>query len=276
MKHHQKLAYGIDRLAFWIVVVNLVLASFLLISFTDLLTQLLMEDALVETAGAAFLLLTAIVLLAASFHLFRRKSSLKGIARWRFIAVLGAGILFLVAFGEEISWGQRIFQFETPEFVEELNRQNEINLHNLDTRMFNNAVETLVLLIILISTVWIHRQKDRLFGFVIPSYWLILSLQMIAAYVTYNYVKTQDYTIYLVLLYFVIVHYRARNWHKLGYVVVAIITITSVGMLNAYFRDLHSRNGLREFRECLFSFIFFIYSLSIYLQCKYEDFRMSP
>jgi hypothetical protein len=36
-----------------------------------------------------------------------------------------------VSFGEEISWGQRIFGWGTPEFLGELNAQNETNLHNL-------------------------------------------------------------------------------------------------------------------------------------------------
>jgi hypothetical protein len=39
------------------------------------------------------------------------------------------GLFFIV--GEEISWGQRLFGIETPEFLEESNRQRELNLHNI-------------------------------------------------------------------------------------------------------------------------------------------------
>ncbi len=33
--------------------------------------------------------------------------------------------------GEEISWGQRIFNIETPWFLAEANAEKETNLHNL-------------------------------------------------------------------------------------------------------------------------------------------------
>ena len=36
-----------------------------------------------------------------------------------------------MGFGEEISWGQRVFGFETPEALKEVNEQDEFNLHNL-------------------------------------------------------------------------------------------------------------------------------------------------
>jgi len=37
----------------------------------------------------------------------------------------------IVAAGEEMSWGQRIFNFQTPDFIARANRQSEFNLHNL-------------------------------------------------------------------------------------------------------------------------------------------------
>jgi len=40
-------------------------------------------------------------------------------------------ILFFVGFGEEISWGQRILNFETPEALKQVNLQNETNIHNI-------------------------------------------------------------------------------------------------------------------------------------------------
>ena len=40
-------------------------------------------------------------------------------------------LFFFVCAGEEISWGQRVLGFETPEKVKEVNEQGELNLHNL-------------------------------------------------------------------------------------------------------------------------------------------------
>ncbi len=42
------------------------------------------------------------------------------------------GLMFLVCFGEEISWGQRIVGYETPQAIQARNMQNEFNIHNLD------------------------------------------------------------------------------------------------------------------------------------------------
>ena len=48
-----------------------------------------------------------------------------------FLYMLGMGLFFLVCAGEELSWGQRIFGFGTPEKFTEINEQQEFNLHNL-------------------------------------------------------------------------------------------------------------------------------------------------
>lgn len=62
------------------------------------------------------------------------------------------GALFVWAAGEEISWGQRIIGFETTEFMEEFNDQDEVNLHNLvvggvklDEVLFGPVMSTLIL-----------------------------------------------------------------------------------------------------------------------------------
>jgi hypothetical protein len=44
-------------------------------------------------------------------------------------AVFAAASLFV--FGEELSWGQRLFGFGTPEPLQEINNQDEVTLHNV-------------------------------------------------------------------------------------------------------------------------------------------------
>lgn len=53
----------------------------------------------------------------------------KAIDKRVFFFVLGI-LLFLFAM-EEVSWGQRIFNLQTPESLKEVNYQNEINVHNI-------------------------------------------------------------------------------------------------------------------------------------------------
>ncbi len=43
---------------------------------------------------------------------------------------LAAGIFFII--GEEVSWGQRLFGWETPEALKAVNRQHETNIHSLE------------------------------------------------------------------------------------------------------------------------------------------------
>ncbi len=41
------------------------------------------------------------------------------------------GVLCVIFLGEEISWGQRLFNYPTPALIAEINTQEEFNLHNL-------------------------------------------------------------------------------------------------------------------------------------------------
>lgn len=55
------------------------------------------------------------------------------------ISVLLCLVLFVMA-GEELSWGQRIFGWSTPESYAKINAQSETNLHNLATQAFQNTL----------------------------------------------------------------------------------------------------------------------------------------
>ena len=61
-----------------------------------------------------------------------RLVKLWGAKPWRFRIMTGLLALFcFFGAGEELSWGQRIFDFDTPEFFQEHNAQQETGLHNL-------------------------------------------------------------------------------------------------------------------------------------------------
>ena len=53
------------------------------------------------------------------------------------------GLLYY--FFEEISWGQHIFQWQTPELFQKLNTQSETNLHNI-SNLFNQLPRNLLLI----------------------------------------------------------------------------------------------------------------------------------
>lgn len=83
------------------------------------------EDGPVEWATAVALLAAAAV---AAFTALRPAGGRRGLHA---VTWVGLTLLCLFAAGEEISWGQRIFSFATPEFFLQHNAQRETNLHNL-------------------------------------------------------------------------------------------------------------------------------------------------
>lgn len=59
------------------------------------------------------------------------------------LALLVIGAVVLAGAMEEISWGQRLVGFETPDALDRLNDQGEFNLHNvLDSEIFSALVHT--------------------------------------------------------------------------------------------------------------------------------------
>ena len=101
------------------------------------------EDGFVEYMGAAFFLVSSIL---AGFLAIRYEMPF----RHRFMLSCLSVFLF-VFFGEEISWGQRIFDIDTLEVMKGANVQNENNIHNL----FGYLLPSLFLIAVLIYGVLI-------------------------------------------------------------------------------------------------------------------------
>jgi hypothetical protein len=87
---------------------------------SDLVAGLGEEDSLVENLSALLMFAAAVMYLV----LF---------IRTRNYFHLLFTLLFIFGAGEEISWGQRIFNFDTPELMMEKNVQQEFNFHNLES-----------------------------------------------------------------------------------------------------------------------------------------------
>lgn len=76
--------------------------------------------------------MTVLALFLGGSICFYRVVILKPFRKWPFIlGLILFGLLFYFGVGEEISWGQRIFDFETPEIIKQYNTQGEFNIHNL-------------------------------------------------------------------------------------------------------------------------------------------------
>ena len=101
------------------------LAAAATVVYPPLYIWLLAEDSLVEWLQFLSLLAAAIFLTFIAVRL--PASGQRGMAV--VYGLVGAAAWFLA--GEEISWGQRIFGWQTPESMEQINRQGETTLHNI-------------------------------------------------------------------------------------------------------------------------------------------------
>ena len=109
-------------------VVLLLVAIGVIIAFYDLRMYeglYVKEDGFIEW-------LTVMALLAGAYLSFYRAIKIKGSKGKLFLlASIFFGAVFIFGAGEEISWGQRIFNVESPDFFVKHNSQGETNLHNL-------------------------------------------------------------------------------------------------------------------------------------------------
>ena len=118
------------------------------------------EDGFIENGSAIFLLSSSLLLLYRLFKLFKHKDLF-----WK-IGILAMSLVFFFGAGEEISWGQRIFNVESSQYFIENNAQGETNLHNLvveDTKinkLIFSQFLTVVLVIYLIIAPFLYRKFD--------------------------------------------------------------------------------------------------------------------
>jgi len=136
--------------------------------------RLTKEDNIVEWLTVVFLLLAAV------FSILQAAMSRRGVYRfvWFFILFAIACCFFAV---EEISWGQRLFGVDSPEYFMTYSDQQEINVHNVVNKTFSVRTKHIaawallgygVALPILARSRWVHSKLNKL-GIVIPPEVLI-------------------------------------------------------------------------------------------------------
>jgi hypothetical protein len=116
------------------------------------------EDGYVEYGTALFLFCSSLLLVYRFIKLYKLKKLL-----WR-VGILAIILVFIFGAGEEISWGQRIFNVESSQYFLENNAQGETNLHNMvvDGKKINKIIFsqllTAILIIYLIFTPILFRK----------------------------------------------------------------------------------------------------------------------
>lgn len=127
--HDRPTSLRIAIIAIFLATIGAFLGSFAIDAET--LNRLSWEDGLIENAGSFFFLVAAGGFFAVFLLSFKGGPDSSGFNPRRAVVFGLLAALMFVCFGEEISWGQRIFGWETPAALSSANAQNEINFHNL-------------------------------------------------------------------------------------------------------------------------------------------------
>ena len=131
----------------------------------------LREDGPIENLTFAAFLLGSVMLFAAALADRRLLP--------RCAYVLG-GMALLFFGGEEISWGQRIIEFKTPDFMADLNIQGEFNIHNIEAVQYGVVTlrkqKAVIFMLCLAACAAFFARKNRVLGIPSPSIPLTLAL----------------------------------------------------------------------------------------------------
>jgi hypothetical protein len=176
---------GVSRTAalFWAIAPIVLAGGVGLAAFVrPIYRWLILEDGPIEWLQVGLLAVLAVlgVLIGARLLMDRR---------------VGFGLVYLAGavaaafiLGEEISWGQRIFGWATPEELEELNRQGETNIHNIGTVLlaFNLVMMVSALLAAVVPMVWYRmatvRRRSATESLFIPPLFLVPGFALAFAY----------------------------------------------------------------------------------------------
>ncbi len=133
---------------------------------------------------------TVVMLMLGIFVCFRRVWLLKDQRGLIFLFMTSLlGLFFFFGAGEEISWGQRLFNIESSEFFTEHNAQGEMNLHNLvvkDTKLnkviFGRGIGILLVLYLFVL-IPLYKRKEAVKQFLDKFAVPIAQNYQIAAYI---------------------------------------------------------------------------------------------
>ena len=251
---------GLAQLCYILVCAHVLFFGYIAIADLNIYIFLTWEDGWVENLTAAAFFLAGIALFVAALSERRLFP--------RCVYIIGAATLMFFT-GEEISWGQRVIGFDTPNFLADLNEQEEVNIHNLyDVRVFIGQMrrEALFALGIAGCAAFFCR-NDRVFGIASPPILLTLSILVMLSYVyrggsEFPYflplIMTWQRGLLLLLLLFALF---SRNF-KLS---IAAAASMALNVAIAYLDYQHSYIAFWEVNEYLLGMISLFYALAALL-----------
>ena len=254
---------SLSKLSFGIMVVLVLLLSFLLVTNTVTYDILSREDHLAEYISALFLLIASLFFFKSLFFLISEKQYANKLL---LIIVSFCAVVFFMAAGEEISWGQRLFDIPTPEYLKQVNDQNELNLHNINKRFFDRLLDRLTILLVLIGSILLILQKDKILSVKAPNVYIICCFAITPFYRQQNNLNFH-HSIYIALIALLGFYIIKKMKQPLWAIITTILITIGIQIIHSKYHHLFPlhNNSANEFKEFLFSGCLLLYSYEIML-----------
>jgi hypothetical protein len=181
---------------------------------SQLFEILYLEDGIFESLTPVLMVIST-VLIGASIPKLRRDPQL---VRYRNLLTLIyfflISLFFLNAM-EEISWGQRIFGWETPQTFEG-NVQNETNLHNYFNQYYLLFYRLLVLFpVVIFVSIWLElKQRYLIFNRLVMPHPSMIGLSLLIAIVSLVWYEEQELLEELFAVFFLFYSFRIFNYFR--------------------------------------------------------------
>ena len=181
-----------------ILIASTIIGLFLIIHIrlydpaSRLFAILYLEDGIFESL-TPILMVASIVLLALSIPLLRKDTQLGKFRNLVTVIYLFLILIFFLNAMEEISWGQRIIGWETPQTFEG-NVQDETNLHNYFNQYYLLFYRLLVLFPIMIFiSIWLElSQRFLIFKRTVLPHPSMIGLSLLIALVSFVWYQEQE------------------------------------------------------------------------------------
>lgn len=220
--------------------------SVLFIFDSDTAYSLGKEDGLFEDLSALFFLAASICFFGC-FFLDKSANDFFILKTKRNYFYLLFFIIFFLAFAEEISWGQRILGFQTPEALNKINVNQEFNIHNIfifDRENPDGTPRSFFQLLLSFS---------RLFMLFWLTYCLVIPFLCKIRLSFYNFIKRINLPI---------VPLEVGIFFPINYISFKIIHFYIIDKLGW---------PVNEIKECNFAFLFFLISLYFFIKIKKKN-----
>ncbi len=147
-----------------------------------------MEDGPIEYGTSIIYLLACILSFSISKGLYKQRHMLFSLLYF----ILSVGFIFICL--EEVSWGQRIFNVQTPEALMKYNTQKELTLHNMWGRFILHGSYILIgfygIFARLILPGKIKKRNTSLVNLFVPDYLLVFYfLPVFTLYIYFDYLS---------------------------------------------------------------------------------------